>query len=230
MMPIYYFVVLFFFEALAFAGVLRFLWKNKDYRFVPLLLWICVRFTSEFITYVHRTEADFPHFTTSHVSIFIEALLIIHFYRNFRTKEDKSYVLYLVPLVLFILETQFISSIVKPNQLGNLGYTVVSILLFLDLILRKDKSMPLLSKLSNVLFSYHCITFPYLIFIAYIRTNTDLMQLVYPAFLAIIVLLNSILFYLFWTSSTGLTIQPLLRLWKHEHLGNRAITKHEQTS
>jgi hypothetical protein len=230
MMAIYYFAVLFVFDALVFAGGLRFLWKSKDFRFLPLLLWICVRSISEFITYVYRTEADFSYSTISHVSVFIEALLIIHFYRKFKTKKQKSYFLYFVPLLLFVLETQFLSSIEKPNQLGNLGYTVISILLFLDLILMKDKSTPLLSKLSNVLFSYHCITFPYLIFIGYIRTNTDLMETVYPAFFALIVLLNSILFYLFWTSAAGFTIQPFSRLWKNEQMGKRTITKHEQTT
>lgn len=156
-----------------------------------LLFFFIIRFSVEFIVFVKKADINFNFYPLFHYSIMLEGVVLICFYLSLLKTRKLMIFLLLLPLLYFLIETKFIGSISSPCRIGNLGYNLTAVILFFDMIIvKKNQLNETTRKVCKVLFLYHCIAFTYTLFIPNLRTNVELMKLVYPAFFIAVILLN----------------------------------------
>lgn len=193
----FYFISLFITGLISIISTLFTLRRNKEKSLFSLLIWFIIRFSVECIVYVKKGDLEINFHPLFHSSILLESIVMLSFYIINSKKMKWKQLFYLVPIVLFLFENQVVSSIYSPCRIGNLGYnSIMVILLFEILVFHRKLISDKIRNISMILFLYHCIAFIYTLFIPNLRTNIDLMKMVYPVFFVSIVALNLTISYL----------------------------------
>jgi hypothetical protein len=189
----------FLFVSELFPVVAGFIFLNKKYDFHIQLLtaWFLVRFLTDTITYLLKINFELSVFPFYHVSILIEGVILIYFFVSIN--KNSTYIiktLYLIPIIIFLMETLFFSSIFQTNNLSFIVYNCLISILLLTLLIKINKVDYYLLPIVKAFFVYHSVSFFYSLFETFFRINSELMAIVYPVFLLFILSLN--LFYTFY--------------------------------
>jgi hypothetical protein len=179
-----------------------FLFKKKNNHLLKksIVLWFTIRLLADSISYILKIKLNLNLYPVFHFSILIEGMLIINYFQSIRRIYTKrSYYLYLIPIIAFIIDVNFISSIFQNPRLGYFFYYILcSILLFILL-----KSSIEINQFNfvviKVLFVFHSVLFVYSLFENLIRKDSVLMPIIYPLFLLFVISLNLFFSYFLWT-------------------------------
>ena len=192
-----YLCILFISEIFPVIAGLIFLKKKSDFHIQLLTAWFLVRFLTDTITYLLKINFEISVFPFYHVSILIESLILINFYLHLNKNNTfKVKILYLIPIIIFLVEIFFFSSIFQVNKIGFMFYNFIVSSLLLSLLLKFNKIDRYLLPIVKALFVFHSVSFFYSLFETFFRINSELMAIVYPVFLIFILSLN--LFYTFY--------------------------------
>jgi hypothetical protein len=175
------------------------LWKKYEGYHLPIFCWFLIRFITDLIVFVNRENPSSVYAPVVHVSILVETMLLIHFFLKNRTAIRYAYLLYLLPIFIFVLETVVLSSIFQTNRIANFTNDFLIVLLMFVLLLNQRATQKKNHSIIKLLFLYHAIAFVYFIFIKQLRGNLQLIQLIYPVFLLVIASFNIAISYLFWS-------------------------------
>jgi hypothetical protein len=179
-----------------------FLFKKKNNHLLKksIVLWFTIRLLADSISYILKIKFNLNLYPVFHFSILIEGMLIINYFQSIRRIYTKrSYYLYLIPIIAFSIDVNFISSIFQNPRLGYFFYYILcSILLFILL-----KSSIEINQFNfvviKVLFVFHSVLFIYSLFENLIRKDSVLMPIIYPLFLLFVISLNLFFSYFLWT-------------------------------
>jgi len=175
--------------------------KKNDLSILPIFLWILIRLISDLIVYINRGNSSSVYSPFIHVAVLIESVLLINFFLKNSEKNKYGVLLYIIPFLVFIFETQFFSSIFQTIQIAVLCYNSLTVLLMLFLIFNQNTYTNKHISFIKVLFLYHANSFVYFVFIKQLRENLQLMQIIYPVFLFIVVSLNITISQIIWSKS-----------------------------
>lgn len=175
--------------------------KKNDLSITPIFLWILIRLISDVIVFINRGNSSSVYSPFVHVAVLIESVLLINFFLKNSKKNKYGVLLYIIPFIVFILETQFFSSIFQTIQIAVLCYNFLIVLLMLFLIFKQNTYTIKHISFIKVLFLYHANSFVYFVFIKQLRENLQLMQIIYPVFLFIVVSLNITISQIIWSKS-----------------------------
>jgi hypothetical protein len=195
-----YIFLLFSTGALATISCLLFNKKNNELFKKSIVFWFIIRLLGDIISYILNVKLNLNLYPVFHFSILIEGMLMINYFQSMKRMYTKrSYYLYLIPIIGFIIDVSFIGSIIQNPRLGYFFYYLLcSILLFILL-----KSSIELDRFNfvivKVLFVFHAVLFIYTLFDNIIRKDTVLMPLAYPFFLLFVISLNLFFSYFLWS-------------------------------
>jgi hypothetical protein len=165
-----------------------------------LIIWLIIRLLSDSLAFLLILKFRLNNFPVFHVSILIEAILISNFFHGFFTSKVEFRILtYLIPVTIFILETQFLGSIFSANRISFMSYNLMTSILMFILIWNIKRINIFDQSIIKALFVFHSISFIYSISENVIRVNNDLMSLILPIFLVSIISLNLFLSYHLWS-------------------------------
>ena len=175
--------------------------KNKRNIHIQLLtVWFLIRFLTDTITYILKINFEFSVFPFYHVSILIEGFLLIYFFDTINKNSTYLFkTLYLIPIIIFLLETLFFSSIFHINNLSFIVYNCLISILLLSLLIKINKVDYYLLPIVKAFFVFHSVSFIYSLFENFIRLNSELMPIVYPVFLLLIMSLNLFFTFYLWS-------------------------------
>lgn len=196
-----YFSLLIFSSLIPVVISLNYFRKKNDFSILPIFLWVLIRFLSDLIVFINRENSSTVYSPFVHVAILIESLLLINFF--FKNSKTIKYglLLYAIPFLVFIIETQYVRSIFQTTQIGILSYNFLIVLLMLVLIFNRNRHTNNHRSFIKVLFLYHAISFSYFVFIKQLRENLPLMQIIYPVFLFVVVSMNITISKIIWSKS-----------------------------
>lgn len=196
-----YFSLLIFSSLIPVVISLNYFRKKNDFSILPIFLWVLIRFLSDLIVFINRENSSTVYSPFVHVAILIESLLLINFF--FKNSKTIKYglLLYAIPFLVFIIETQYVRSIFQTTQIGILSYNFLIVLLMLVLIFNRNTHTNNHRSFIKVLFLYHAISFSYFVFIKQLRENLPLMQIIYPVFLVMVVSMNITISKIIWSKS-----------------------------
>lgn len=196
-----YFSLLIFSSLIPVVISLNYFRKKNDFSILPIFLWVLIRFLSDLIVFINRENSSTVYSPFVHVAILIESLLLINFF--FKNSKTIKYglLLYAIPFLVFIIETQYVRSIFQTTQIGILSYNFLIVLLMLVLIFNRNTHTNNHRSFIKVLFLYHAISFSYFVFIKQLRENLPLMQIIYPVFLFVVVSMNITISKIIWSKS-----------------------------
>lgn len=196
-----YFSLLIFSSLIPVVISLNYFRKKNDFSILPIFLWVLIRLLSDIIVFINSENSSTVYSPFVHVAILIESLLLINFF--FKNSKTIKYglLLYAIPFLVFIIETQYVRSIFQTTQIGILSYNFLIVLLMLVLIFNRNRHTNNHRSFIKVLFLYHAISFSYFVFIKQLRENLPLMQIIYPVFLFVVVSMNITISKIIWSKS-----------------------------
>lgn len=196
-----YFSLLIFSSLIPVVISLNYFRKKNDFSILPIFLWVLIRLLSDIIVFINSENSSTVYSPFVHVAILIESLLLINFF--FKNSKTIKYglLLYAIPFLVFIIETQYVRSIFQTTQIGILSYNFLIVLLMLVLIFNRNTHTNNHRSFIKVLFLYHAISFSYFVFIKQLRENLPLMQIIYPVFLFVVVSMNITISKIIWSKS-----------------------------
>ncbi len=179
-----------------------FLFNNKKNELLrkSVVLWFTIRLLGDIISYILKMKLNLNLYPVFHISILIEAMVMINYFQSMKRMYTKrSYYLYLIPIIGFIIDVSFIGSIIQNPRLGYFFYYLLcSILLFI--LLKSSMELDRFNfVIVKVLFVFHAVLFIYTLFDNIIRKDTVLMPLAYPLFLLFVISLNLFFSYFLWS-------------------------------
>lgn len=175
--------------------------KKNDFSILPIFLWVLIRLLSDIIVFINRENSSTVYSPFVHVAILLESVLLINFFLKNSKTIKYGLLLYAIPFLVFIIETQFVRSIFQTTQIGVLCYSFLIVLLMLVLILNQNTHSNQHRSFIKVLFLYHASSFGYFVFIKQLRENLPLMQIIYPVFLVMVVSMNITISKIIWSKS-----------------------------
>lgn len=196
-----YFSLLIFSSLIPVVISLNYFRKKNDFSILPIFLWVLIRFLSDLIVFINRENSSTVYSPFVHVAILIESLLLINFFLKNSKTIKYGLLLYAIPFLVFIIETQYVRSIFQTTQIGILSYNFLIVLLMLVLIFNRNRHTNNHRSFIKVLFLYHAISFSYFVFIKQLRENLPLMQIIYPVFLFVVVSMNITISKIIWSKS-----------------------------
>lgn len=196
-----YFSLLIFSSLIPVVISLNYFRKKNDFSILPIFLWVLIRFLSDLIVFINRENSSTVYSPFVHVAILIESLLLINFFLKNSKTIKYGLLLYAIPFLVFIIETQYVRSIFQTTQIGILSYNFLIVLLMLVLIFNRNTHTNNHRSFIKVLFLYHAISFSYFVFIKQLRENLPLMQIIYPVFLFVVVSMNITISKIIWSNS-----------------------------
>lgn len=196
-----YFSLLIFSSLIPVLFILNYFRKKNDFSILPIFLWVLIRFLSDLIVFINRENSSTVYSPFVHVAILIESLLLINFFLKNSKTIKYGLLLYAIPFLVFIIETQYVRSIFQTTQIGILSYNFLIVLLMLVLIFNRNRHTNNHRSFIKVLFLYHAISFSYFVFIKQLRENLPLMQIIYPVFLFVVVSMNITISKIIWSKS-----------------------------
>lgn len=196
-----YFSLLIFSSLIPVVISLNYFRKKNDFSILPIFLWVLIRFLSDLIVFINRENSSTVYSPFVHVAILIESLLLINFFLKNSKTIKYGLLLYAIPFLVFIIETQYVRSIFQTTQIGILSYNFLIVLLMLVLIFNRNRHTNNHRSFIKVLFLYHAISFSYFVFIKQLRENLPLMQIIYPVFLFVVVSMNITISKIIWSNS-----------------------------
>lgn len=196
-----YFSLLIFSSLIPVVISLNYFRKKNDFSILPIFLWVLIRFLSDLIVFINRENSSTVYSPFVHVAILIESLLLINFFLKNSKTIKYGLLLYAIPFLVFIIETQYVRSIFQTTQIGILSYNFLIVLLMLVLIFNRNTHTNNHRSFIKVLFLYHAISFSYFVFIKQLRENLPLMQIIYPVFLFVVVSMNITISKIIWSKS-----------------------------
>jgi hypothetical protein len=196
-----YFSLLIFSSLIPILISLNYFRKKNDFSILPIFLWVLVRLFSDIIVFINRENSSTVYSPFVHVAILIESVLLINFFLKNSKTIKYGLLLYAIPFLVFVIETQFVSSIFHTTQIGILSYSFLIVLLMLVLILNQNTHTNQHRSFIKVLFLYHAISFGYFVYIKQLRENLPLMQIIYPVFLVLVVSMNLTISKIIWSKS-----------------------------
>ena len=196
-----YFSLLIFSSLIPVLIILNYFRKKNDFSILPIFLWVLIRFLSDLIVFINRENSSTVYSPFVHVAILIESLLLINFFLKNSKTIKYGLLLYAIPFLVFIIETQYVRSIFQTTQIGILSYNFLIVLLMLVLIFNRNRHTNNHRSFIKVLFLYHAISFSYFVFIKQLRENLPLMQIIYPVFLFVVVSMNITISKIIWSKS-----------------------------
>ena len=196
-----YFSLLIFSSLIPVVISLNYFRKKNDFSILPIFLWVLIRFLSDLIVFINRENSSTVYSPFVHVAILIESLLLINFFLKNSKTIKYGLLLYAIPFLFFIIETQYVRSIFQTTQIGILSYNFLIVLLMLVLIFNRNRHTNNHRSFIKVLFLYHAISFSYFVFIKQLRENLPLMQIIYPVFLFVVVSMNITISKIIWSKS-----------------------------
>lgn len=183
--------------AAAIAVICKF---SNDKISFSLIIWLIIRLLSDSLAFLLILKFRINNFPVFHVSILMEALLILNFFHGFfKTKVEFRILTYFIPVIIFILETQFLGSILSSNRISFMSYNLMTSILMFILIWNIKRIKIFDQSIVKALFVFHSISFIYSISENVIRVNDDLMSLILPIFLVSIISLNLFFSYHLWS-------------------------------
>lgn len=196
-----YFSLLIFSSLIPVVISLNYFRKKNDFSILPIFLWVLIRLLSDIIVFINSENSSTVYSPFVHVAILIESLLLINFF--FKNSKTIKYglLLYAIPFLVFIIETQYVRSIFQTTQIGILSYNFLIVLLMLVLIFNRNTHTNNHRSFIKVLFLYHAISFSYFVFIKQLRENLPLMQIIYTVFLFVVVSMNITISKIIWSKS-----------------------------
>lgn len=196
-----YFSLLIFSSLIPILISLNYFRKKNDFSILPIFLWVLVRLFSDIIVFINRENSSTVYSPFVHVAILIESVLLINFFLKNSKTIKYGLLLYAIPFLVFVIETQFVSSIFHTTQIGILSYSFLIVLLMLVLILNQNTHTNKHRSFIKVLFLYHAISFGYFVYIKQLRENLLLMQIIFPVFLVLVVSMNLTISKIIWSKS-----------------------------
>ena len=196
-----YFSLLIFSSLIPVVISLNYFRKKNDFSILPIFLWVLIRLLSDIIVFINSENSSTVYSPFVHVAILIESLLLINFFLKNSKTIKYGLLLYAIPFLVFIIETQYVRSIFQTTQIGILSYNFLIVLLMLVLIFNRNRHTNNHRSFIKVLFLYHAISFSYFVFIKQLRENLPLMQIIYPVFLFVVVSMNITISKIIWSKS-----------------------------
>ncbi len=196
-----YFSLLIFSSLIPVVISLNYFRKKNDFSILPIFLWVLIRLLSDIIVFINSENSSTVYSPFVHVAILIESLLLINFFLKNSKTIKYGLLLYAIPFLVFIIETQYVRSIFQTTQIGILSYNFLIVLLMLVLIFNRNTHTNNHRSFIKVLFLYHAISFSYFVFIKQLRENLPLMQIIYPVFLFVVVSMNITISKIIWSKS-----------------------------
>lgn len=196
-----YFLLLIFSSLIPVVISLNYFRKKNDFSILPIFLWVLIRLLSDIIVFINSENSSTVYSPFVHVAILIESLLLINFFLKNSKTIKYGLLLYAIPFLVFIIETQYVRSIFQTTQIGILSYNFLIVLLMLVLIFNRNTHTNNHRSFIKVLFLYHAISFSYFVFIKQLRENLPLMQIIYPVFLFVVVSMNITISKIIWSKS-----------------------------
>lgn len=196
-----YFSLLIFSSFIPVVISLNYFRKKNDFSILPIFLWVLIRLLSDIIVFINSENLSTVYSPFVHVAILIESLLLINFFLKNSKTIKYGLLLYAIPFLVFIIETQYVRSIFQTTQIGILSYNFLIVLLMLVLIFNRNTHTNNHRSFIKVLFLYHAISFSYFVFIKQLRENLPLMQIIYPVFLVMVVSMNITISKIIWSKS-----------------------------
>lgn len=196
-----YFSLLIFSSLIPVVIILNYFRKKNDFSILPIFLWVLIRLLSDIIVFINSENSSTVYSPFVHVAILIESLLLINFFLKNSKTIKYGLLLYAIPFLVFIIETQYVRSIFQTTQIGILSYNFLIVLLMLVLIFNRNTHTNNHRSFIKVLFLYHAISFSYFVFIKQLRENLPLMQIIYPVFLFVVVSMNITISKIIWSKS-----------------------------
>jgi hypothetical protein len=158
---------------------------------VSFILWLASRFTSDVTAHFFYEYIGISVFPVFHISILVESLLIIwYFFHISKSLNGYLKIIYLIPIAIFLLETQVFGSIFTTNRFGLMSYYTIVSALMLTLLFSNNRIEQIDLTIIRVLFVFHAVSFVHSIFEHLLRTNQETMALIYPFVLLLIVSIN----------------------------------------
>lgn len=165
-----------------------------------LISWLIIRLISDLTSYILKMHFDFNIFPVFHISILIESILLLQYLIELLgTKNKARFLLFLIPVIIFILETCYFSSILTINRISLMSYNSLMTFLTIYLIYNIEQIDEFNRPIIKALFIYHSVGFIQSIFEHIIRVNQETMIYILPLFLSIVVCLNFFITYYLWS-------------------------------
>jgi hypothetical protein len=165
-----------------------------------LIGWLLIRFLSDILAFLLILKFGVNNFPVFHVSILIEGVLILnYFHEHFVTKMKYRIFLFLIPILIFILETKVFGSIFSSNRISFMSYNLLTSITMFLLIFNTKKIKQNHQPVIKSIFVFHTISFIYSISENIIRVDKELMTLILPIFLFSTVCLNLFITYQLWS-------------------------------
>lgn len=196
----FYFLLLLVGGATPLVVLIFALRKKYEGYLLPIFCWLFVRLVTDIIVFGNRENGSSVYSPFVHLSILVETILLIHFFLKNSSSLKYGLLLYLFPILVFVLETQVFSSIFQPNRIAIFSDNFLIVLLMFVLLF-KQTTLKKSQSIVKLLFLYHAIAVVYFIFIKQLRVNLELMQLIYPVFLVVITSFNLLMSLLFWSKA-----------------------------
>ncbi|MEO0038256.1 MAG: hypothetical protein RIQ59_1467 [Bacteroidota bacterium] len=195
-----YVFLLFSTGTLAAISCLLFNKKNNELFKKSIVIWFIIRLLGDIISYILKVKLNLNLYPVFHFSILIEGMLMINYFQSMKRMYTKrSYYLYLIPIIAFIIDVLFLGSFIESPRLGYFFYYLLCSGLFFILLKSSIKIDQFNFIIIKVLFVYHSVLFCYSLFENIIRKDTVLMPLIYPFFLLFVISLNLFFSYFLWS-------------------------------
>jgi hypothetical protein len=195
-----YIFLLFSTGTLAVISCFLFNKKKNELLRKSVVLWFTIRLLGDIISYILKIKLNLNLYPVFHFSILIEGMLMINYFQSMKRMYTKrSYYLYLIPIIGFIIDVSFIGSIIQNPRLGYFFYYLLCSILLFNLLKSSIELDRFNFVIVKVLFVFHAVLFIYTLFDNIIRKDTVLMPLAYPLFLLFVISLNLFFSYFLWS-------------------------------
>lgn len=186
-----YLVVLFTSGIIPVISGFLFFKNKKDRRVFILTAWFLLRFITDITTTFLKIKLNICVFPFYHFSIFIESILIIYLFNSLTSSKWRlKQLIYFLPIVSLFLETVIFSSLFEANRYGFIFYNILVVSMVMWLFVFEKKPDKFIDPILKMLLVFHAVSLFYSFFEHIIRSDKNLMSLVYPIFLILIMSLN----------------------------------------
>lgn len=196
----YYIYSLLIFGFLPIIAISTF-WNRSKPLIISLLVWFILRFLADLFAHFFYQYFELNIYPIFHISVLLEALALITFFISLdKNPSKKKQWIYLIPIVVFVLETIFTGSLFQVNRLSIVSYNLLISVLMMRLLVYYDKIDSFLVPIVKSLFVFHVVSFISSLFEHVLRINSEMMSFVYPGFLLLILSLNLFFTYYLWST------------------------------
>jgi hypothetical protein len=174
--------------------------KLENQNFI-LFAWFTTKFISDLFAFLYFKFYHGNIFPVFHISVIIENLLLVAYFNSFNLISKKTKIFLIqIPIIIFIFESCFYSSILELNKISILTYNFSIAVLMMKLMLNSNQNIIKNNfiLLVNILL-FHSISFVYFLFEQIRRFNEDITFIVYPIYVCFIVTLNIYYSFFLWS-------------------------------